>query len=264
MNWIEVTALVVSGTIVGFINTLAGGGTVISLSLFLFLGLPIDVANGTNRIAIVLQNLTSVGMFRRKKVLEFRKASRLALPAVAGSVLGAQIAVDVNKVVIERAFAVILLMMIAFMLVKPSSYLHGNTEKQGRPISIFQVIVFFLIGIYGGFIQVGIGYFLLAALVMGAGYDLVKANAIKVWIVLLYSPFALTIFILNGAVNWQFGLVHGIGNIMGALVASQFAVAKGVGFVKWVIIVVIIITSAQLFGLYDFNALVGYFLPQRQ
>ncbi|MCC7318798.1 MAG: sulfite exporter TauE/SafE family protein, partial [Bacteroidales bacterium] len=73
MNWIEVIALVVSGTIVGFINTLAGGGTVISLSLFLFLGLPIDVANGTNRIAIVLQNLTSVSMFRRKKVLEFRK-----------------------------------------------------------------------------------------------------------------------------------------------------------------------------------------------
>lgn len=264
MNWIEVTALIISGIVVGFINTLAGGGSVISLSLFLFLGLPLDVANGTNRIAIVLQNLTSVGMFRQKKVLELRKATWLALPAVAGSIVGAQIAVDIDKVVIERAFAAILLLMIFFMLVKPSTYLHGNTEKQGRPVSLFQVFIFFLIGIYGGFIQVGIGYFLLAALVVGAGFDLVKANAIKVWIVLLYSPVALTIFILNGAVNWHFGLVHGIGNIMGALVASQMATVKGVGFVKWVIIAVILITSAQLFGLYDFNALIGFFIPQRQ
>ncbi len=264
LGWIEVLALIISGTLVGFINTLAGGGTVISLSLFLFLGLPIGVANGTNRIAIVMQNLMSAGMFRRQKILDLRKASWLALPAVIGSLLGAQIAAEVNKTVIERAFAVILLLMIFFMLVKPSAYLHGDKTRQERPVSYVQIFIFFLIGIYGGFIQVGVGYFLLAALVLGAGFDLVKANAIKVWIVLLYSPFALAVFIYNGDVNWTFGLIHGLGNIIGAYIASGMAVSKGVNFVKWVIIAVIIITSAQLFGLYDFNEVIGLLLPQRR
>lgn len=263
MTWIETIALIVSGTLVGFINTLAGGGSVITLSLFLFLGLPVDMANGTNRIAIVMQNLTSVGMFRRQKLLDLRKATWLALPAVVGSVVGAQIAVEVNKTVIERAFAVVLLVMIFFMLVKPSTYLHGDKNQQEKPVNGFQLFIFFLIGIYGGFIQVGVGYFLLAALVMGAGYDLVRGNAVKVWVVLLYSPFALATFILNGEVNWSYGLVHGAGNIIGAYIASQMAVKQGVQFVKWVIIAVIIITSAQLFGLYDFNTLIGLLLPQR-
>lgn len=260
MNWIEATALIVSGVIVGFINTLAGGGSVISLSLFLFLGLPVDIANGTNRIAIVLQNLTSVGTFRKKKVLDLRKATKLALPAVIGSLAGAQIAVEINKEIVEQAFAVILLFMIFFMLVKPSAYLYGKEEKQNRRLSYAQMMVFFVIGMYGGFIQVGVGYFLLAALVAGSGYDLVKANAIKVWIVLLYSPFALLVFVINGAVHWEFGLVHGLGNIIGAWIASHMAVSKGVHFVKWVIIAVILITSAQLMGLYDFNQLVSFLM----
>lgn len=260
MSWIEAIALIVSGVVVGFINTLAGGGSVISLSLFLFLGLPVDIANGTNRIAIVLQNLTSVGTFRKKKLLNLRKATKLALPAVIGSLVGAQIAVDVNKEIVERAFAVILLFMIFFMLVKPSAYLYGTEEKQNRKLSYGQMLVFFIIGMYGGFIQVGVGYFLLAALVAGSGYDLVKANAIKVWIVLLYSPFALMIFVINGAVHWEYGLMHGVGNIIGAWIASYMAVSRGVQFVKWVIVVVILITSAQLIGLYDFNQLVSFLM----
>lgn len=264
MNWIEAAVLIASGVVVGFINTLAGGGSVISLSLFLFLGLPVDVANGTNRIAIVMQNLTSASLFRRQKVLDLRKASWLALPAVFGSVAGAQIAAEVNKAVIEQAFAIILLLMIFFMLVKPSAYLHGDVARQERPVSLLQIVIFFLIGMYGGFIQVGVGYFLLAALVLGAGFDLVKANAVKVWIVLLYSPFALAMFIWNGDVDWTYGLIHGVGNIAGAFFASKMAVTKGVNFVKWVIIAVIIITSAQLLGLYDFNQVIGYFISPRQ
>ncbi len=253
-------ALLISGVIVGFINTLAGGGSVISLSLFLFLGLPVDVANGTNRIAIVLQNLSSVGTFRRNKLIDFSYANKLAIPAVMGSIAGAQLAVNIDKTLVERVFAVMLVVVAAFMLINPKHYLHGQPAKQNQKVSPLHIVLFFLIGLYGGFIQVGVGYFLLAALVMGAGLDLVKANAIKVWIVLLYSPVALAVFMANGAVHWTYGLMHGIGNIGGAVLASQLAVKKGVNFVRWVIIVVIAITSAQLMGLYNFNALITWLL----
>jgi uncharacterized protein len=260
MNWIEITALIVSGVFVGFINTLAGGGTIISMAIFLFLGLPIDVANGTNRIAVVLQNITSVSTFYQKKVLDLKKGTWLAVPAVIGSIVGAWVAVDINKEAFEKAFAVVLLLMIFFMVFKTSKYLKGNEELMKRKISWVQVLIFFLIGFYGGFVQVGVGYFLLAAIVVGAGFDLVRANALKVWIVLLYTPFALAVFVYHGAVNWKFGLIHAIGNIIGAYIASHLAVQKGIVFVKWVIIIVIILTSAQLFGLYDMHEVIGFFL----
>jgi uncharacterized membrane protein YfcA len=260
LSWLEVTALIVSGIFVGFINTLAGGGTIISFSIFLFLGLPIDVANGTNRIAVILQNITSVSTFRHKNILDFKKGTWLAIPAVVGSIIGAQIAVDINKAAFEKAFAVVMLVMIFFLFFNSSKYLMGREDKMKKKVDWFQMIIFFLIGLYGGFVQVGVGFFLLAAIVLSAGFDLVRANAIKVWIVLLYTPFTLIVFLMNGAVNWKYGLIHAIGNILGAYIASHMAIHKGVGFVKWVIIVVILITSAQLFGLYDFNDIFTFFL----
>ncbi|HMM10969.1 MAG TPA: sulfite exporter TauE/SafE family protein [Bacteroidales bacterium] len=253
-------ALLISGVLVGFINTLAGGGSVISLSLFLFLGLPVDVANGTNRIAIVLQNLSSVSTFRRSKLINFSFANKLAIPAVIGSILGAQLAVNIDKALVERVFAVMLVFVALFMLINPKHYLHGRPAMQNEKVSPLTILIFFLIGLYGGFIQVGVGYFLLAALVMGAGLDLVKANAVKVWIVLLYSPVALAVFIANGAVHWSYGLMHGLGNIGGAILASRMAIQKGVNFVRWVIIAVIAITSMQLTGLFSFSDLISWFM----
>jgi len=249
MTWLTVLALIVSGVFVGFINTLAGGGTIISLSLFMFLGLPANIANGTNRVAVILQNLTSVSQFRRKKVLDFKKANKLAIPTMIGAVVGAQIASDINEAVFRKAVGVVMIVMMYFILTKPSQWLKGTESLIEKPVSWIQVVIFFLIGVYGGFVQVGVGYFILAGVVMGAGYDLVKANAIKVWIVLLYTPLALVVFIVHNQVRWDYGLVHAIGNIIGAFVASRFAVTWGANFVRWVVVVVIVIFASDLLGL---------------
>ena len=96
----------------------------------------------------------------------------------------------------------------------------------------------------------------MAAIVLGAGYDILKANAVKVWVVLLYTPFALMVFILNGQVNWKYGLIHAIGNIIGAWIATRWAVKHGVNFVKWVIIVVIVVFSADLLGIISIKNLI--------
>ena len=249
MTWLVVLALIVSGVFVGFINTLAGGGTIISLSIFMFLGLPAGIANGTNRVAVILQNMTSVSQFRRKKVLDFKKANKLAIPTMIGAIAGAQIASDINEAVFRKAIGVVLIVMMYFILTKPSQWLKGTEALMEKPVSWIQVVIFFVIGVYGGFVQVGVGYFILAGVVLGAGYDLVKANAIKVWIILLYTPLALIVFILNDQVRWDFGLIHAIGNIIGAYVASRFAVSWGANFVRWFVIVIIIIFASDLLGI---------------
>jgi hypothetical protein len=255
MSSLEVIALIVSGIFVGFINTLAGGGTIISLSLFMFMGLPADIANGTNRIAVILQNMTSVTTFRQQKLLDTRKALWLSIPTVIGSVIGAQLSVEIDEATFRKAIAVVMLMMIFFIVMKPDKWLKGQKTLQLKKVSPLQMLIFFAIGIYGGFVQVGVGYFLLAGIVLGAGYDLVKANAIKVFVVLLYTIFALAVFVYNDKVNWQFGLIHAIGNIIGAFVASRYAVTWGANFIRWFIIVIIFVTSADLFGIIDIRGM---------
>ncbi len=261
MNWFDVIALITAGLLVGFINTLAGGGSIISLSVLMMLGLPAPIANGTNRIAILVQNITAVGSFKKQKVLDTRKALWLAIPAVVGSVIGAWIAADINQKVFEYAVAVIMLLMMFFILYKPKRWIKERSELVNKKITWVQILIFFLIGVYGGFIQIGVGYFLLAAIVLGAGYELVKANAIKVFIVLLYTPFAIVVFLLNDQINWAYGLVMTIGNASGAYIASRMAVNKGAGFVRWVIIVVILLTAAHLFGIINLKHIIQSINP---
>ncbi len=221
LHWIEIVALIVAGLMVGFINTLAGGGSIISLSVLMVLGLPANVANGTNRIAIAVQTLTATGSFRQQKVLDTKKGIILGIPALLGSIVGALIAVDINENIFEKAIGVIMLVMLVFILYNPKKWLSGQEELLKKKTSVVQIIIFFLIGVYGGFIHMGVGYFLLMALVFGIGYDLVKANAVKVLIVLIYTPVALIIFLIYGQVNWEYGLTLTIGNVVGALIASS-------------------------------------------
>ena len=257
MTYIEVIVLIVAGLLVGFINTLAGGGSIISLSILMFLGLPANVANGTNRIAIFIQNIAAVGSFKQQKVLDYKKGFWLAIPAAIGSLIGAWIAVDLNEEVIEKAIAVVMLIMMFVILYKPQRWLVGKRELQEKKVSVWQMILFFVIGIYGGFLHMGVGYALLAGIVLGAGYDLVKANAIKVLIILIWTPVTLLVFIFNDQVNFAYGLILSVGNFLGALIASRMAVKKGASFVRWVIIIIILLTAAHVFEIIDIKESLG-------
>ena len=194
MHWVEVVVLIVAGIVVGFINTLSGGGSVISLSLLILLGLPANIANGTNRISIFFQTFSSVGSFTRQKMFDNWKPFILAIPATIGAVIGAGLAVDVNKRVIEIAMSVAMVIMVFFLFYKPDKWLKEKPELLSRKLKWWQIVVFFLVGLYGGFIQVGVGYFMLMALVLGVGYDLVKANAIKNLIVFFLRDICLAGF----------------------------------------------------------------------
>lgn len=257
MDWLEGFLLIIAGIAVGFINTLAGGGSAISLSVLMMLGLSPAMANGTNRIAVILQNIIASSSFKRQKVLDSKKALLLSIPAVIGSLLGAWLAVDIDKDIFEKSIGIILLVMLFFMFYKPKSWIQENTKMVNRPLGWKQYIIFFLIGIYGGFIQVGVGYFLLAALVWGAGYELVKANAVKVFIVLMYMIFSVFVFIYHDLVDYRMGFTLAIGNMIGALIASNMAVKKGAAFIRWFIMAIIVFTSMHLFGVIDFSIVSG-------
>ncbi|MEA3317449.1 MAG: sulfite exporter TauE/SafE family protein [Bacteroidota bacterium] len=238
--------LIAAGFFVGLINTIAGSGTVISYSLFMLLGLPANIANGTIRIGVVLQTLAATLNFKKHNKLDLKKGLKLAVPVVIGSVAGAQIAAIINENIFEKILAFVLLIMLFFIFYKPQNWVKDKVELIERKTTLIQLLLFFGIGLYGGFIHIGVGIFLLSAIVLNAGYDLVKANAIKVLIVFLYSPFALIVFMLNDQVHYEIGLISAIGNVAGGIIGSKLAISKGAGFIRWILVGIILFFTIYL------------------
>ncbi|MDY0015560.1 MAG: sulfite exporter TauE/SafE family protein [Bacteroidales bacterium] len=251
-----VIVLILSGLIVGFINTLAGGGTIISMTVFMSLGLPPLVANGTNRIAIFLQTLTAVINYQRNKILDIRKSLKFALPVILGSIIGSNLAISIDERIFNYFLVGILLFMTGLIIFKPKLWLTDNPDKIVRPMSILQWIIYFIIGIYGGFIHVGIGYFLIAAIVLMGGYNLLNANAIKNLIVFLYIPVSLIPFIINSQVRYDYGLIHAIGNVIGAYLASQWASKFGSKFIRYILIFLLLISCFQIFRIFKITDII--------
>ena len=251
MDWyFIVPAVMVTGFAAGFINTLAGSGSLITLPLLIFLGLPATVANGTNRVGILIQNLVSVGTFRKRGMLDTAGGLKLSVPAIIGAIIGAQLAVNLDEELLKRTIGVLMVVMLLVVLIKPKRWLEGRSGGTTQPGAL-QYIIFFFIGIYGGFIQAGVGIFLLAGLVLSAGYDLVRANAVKVLIVLAFTIAALAVFVMNDQVRWDLGLILAVGNALGAWVAAHMAVERGAKFVRWVLIAILVVSAAGLLGVVD-------------
>lgn len=249
-TWQVISLLIVAGFLVGFINTIAGSGTVITYSLFMTMGMPANIANGSIRLGVILQTLSATLTFKRHGVLDWKKGLILSIPIALGSIIGAQIAAILDVKIFEKMLALIMLSMIFFLFQNPKKWVEGHAEKMSKRSNFKELIVFFAIGLYGGFTHIGVGIFLLAALVLKAGYDLVKANAIKVLSVLVYSPFALAVFVFNNQVNYEIGLISAIGNIFGGLLASRLAVNWGAGFIRWFLVLIILLFNAKVFGLF--------------
>jgi uncharacterized membrane protein YfcA len=250
MEWYLILALIGTGVAAGFLNTTAGGGSMLSLPLLMFLGLPANVANGTNRIAILLQNIIAVNTFRQKKVLHLKTDYKLAIPAVVGSVIGALFAVEIDPDILKKVIAVLMVLMFFIVIFKPEVWVKERAGTTVARPTFFQYVIFFFIGLYGGFIQLGVGFFLLAGLVLGCGQNLVKANALKVFIVLLYTVFSLGIFVWHQQVDIIAGLILAAGNMAGAWLGVHFQVKGGAKYVRYVLIFAMLIVILNLFGVF--------------
>lgn len=246
INVLVVILLIISGLLVGIVNTVAGSGTVITYSLFMMLGLPASMANGTVRIGVIMQTLASSVTFYKKGKLPLKKGIILSIPILIGTALGAFIAVQINIEVFEKILGVMFLVLLVLLFYNPEKWVKEQVEKTSANIKFIHIILFFAMGVYGGFIHIGVGLFLLMSLVSLMGYDLLKANALKVFIVFMYSPAAFIIFLVNGKVYLLYGLISAIGNVIGGIVASHIAVKKGAKFISKFLAVVLFVFAIKL------------------
>jgi hypothetical protein len=236
------------GSIAGFINVMAGGGSAITLPILIFLGLDSALANGTNRVAILVQNISAVASFKREQVSHFKLSLKLSLFTLPGAIIGAIAAVKIGDELFRNILGgVMIFIVISMLFPKAKNAVHKKfTEK--IPWSVYPVM--FAIGFYGGFVQVGVGFILMAALHYLLKLELLYVNMHKVFIVFIYTIPAMLIFIFTGNVNWIYGLALAAGNATGAWWSAKVSVKKGDKVIKLVLSAAVLIMAMKLFGLF--------------
>jgi uncharacterized membrane protein YfcA len=239
--------LILGGFVAGFINTLAGGGSFLTVPLLILVGLPPTIANGTNRIAVFCQCIAAVGGFRQENVPGVGLAMRLVPAALIGSWIGAWLASSVSDASFGRAFGLVMLLALPIILWNPKPKTAGDRplRPSGFPLPL-QLSVYFAIGLYGGAFQAGIGIPLLLALVGASGLDLVRANSVKVAVVAALTLVALLQFIYADRVLWGYGLVLAVGSSTGGYAASRFGARVGERLIRPVLTVTVIVLALRL------------------
>ena len=233
------------GLVAGTINVMAGGGSTLTLPTLIFLGLDAAAANGTNRVAIALQNIFATISFRQEKVSRFRQSLTFALWAMPGAVVGAVVAVQISDAWFQRILGIVMVGVVISMLI-PRRGIAETTPEGVRSWWIYPAL--FGIGFYGGFIQMGVGFLFMAAFYHLLKMNLVFVNMHKVVVVLLYTGPTLLVFALTDNVDWTLGLSLAAGNALGAWWAAKLAVRRGEKFIRYVLIVAVLIMAAKILG----------------
>jgi uncharacterized membrane protein YfcA len=241
----QIPALIIVGALAGFLNVLAGGGSLLTLPLLIFFGLPVATANGTNRVAIFCQNIFAITGFKRQGVFPIRLALLCTPPALIGSYIGANLAITVDEALFRRLLALIMVGVLVFMVIDPMKRFQ-RSEMPMTPLRLVILVVsFFGIGIYGGFVQAGVGFLIITGLLVH-GLDLVRINAVKVLVIFAFTIVALGVFVVHGQVNYALGFALAAGNSLGGWVASHLAVKKGHEWIKRFVIATVLIFALRL------------------
>jgi len=252
LDWYVYPLLIVAGLAAGFINTLAGNGSAVVLPLLVFLGLPASVANGTNRVAVLAQSLVGFYAFKKNGLIPFKNAAFVVIPCLLGSILGASIAVELPENYLNLAFTLLMIALLVVVLANPKKWLQEQQPNPALLKSWKTMVILFLIGIHSGFLQAGTGILLLSALVLWVGYELKKANGLKLLIVATFALPNLIIFAYNGQVNWSYGIILTIGQVMGAWMAAHFAIyyPNANIWIRRLLVVIIIVAGLKFLHMY--------------
>jgi uncharacterized membrane protein YfcA len=237
--------LILIGIVAGFFNSLAGGGSLLTLPLLIFMGLPPMVANGTNRLAIIVGGLSGTYNFKKQGYFELKKSLIYGIPAVVGSIIGSSVAITISDKQFNQMLGIVMLLMLVIIIFQP----HKHIKKFQKENKVLGVILFFFVGVYGGVIQAGVGFLIMTVLALVTTHKLVKINSIKILVVLIYTIPAFFIFFRSGNVDLTKGLILSIGNGTGALIGSKMQIKNGDAIIKFFLIIAVLFMSLKLLGI---------------
>ena len=241
MDPLLLPVLFFAGFIAAIINTISAGGSFLTLPILIFSGLDPVMANGTNRIGVFLQGLAAGSFFQKSKLIPWAFLGRILPISIIGAILGSLLSIWMGDLAFKRVLS-IMMGAVTIILV---FYNPGKMKQRTLPGPVLQGL-FFLVGIYGGFIQAGVGFFILSIMRMD-GSDLKIANIVKVLLVSIFTVFALVVFLWNGKAAIFPGLVLGAGSSLGALLGARITIHSGESFLRWFLLISVLSMSIALF-----------------
>ena len=245
MAWYEYPVIIAVGFLAAFLNTVGGGGSLFSVPILTFMGLPITMANATSRVAILFQNFFAVGGFKSKNVeLPWPYSLYLGLASLGGGLVGSLLASKVPDAVFSKIFVGVMVFSVFLILYDP--FKSKGDEKLNTKSQWIGSFFFFFIGIYGGFVQAGIGFLVIAVLSLVNNLSLVKSNYVKVFAAIMYTGVSVAVFAYEGKIIWKVGLILAIGHAVGGWFASRWSVKAGDVWIKRVMIVSVIAMAIKL------------------
>jgi uncharacterized membrane protein YfcA len=244
MPALELLALSAAAFVASILNVIAGGGSFLTLPLLIFFGLPAVEANGTNRLGVLAQNVGGVWAFHRHGVLDWRRALRASLPALGGAAFGTWLALHVGDQEFRRILATLMVVITLWTLLDRKGEAAAALARL-RHQDLLLGAGFALAGVYAGFVQAGVGFFILA-LTTVAGLDLVRGNAVKLLVILATTCLSLGLFAWAGKVDWVAGAALAVGSLTGSLVGVRLTVLKGHAWVRGVVTAAIVVFAVKL------------------
>lgn len=243
-----IVILVGAGILTGFINVFAGGGSLITMPLLVLLGLPVSVANGTNKLGLIFGGAAGTVNFAKRGEINFKEVFPVIPVSLTGVFLGSKLSINIDDRFYTLTLSIVMVIMLLVILIKPQRFLKfGNGEVNIKKL----MISFSIIGFYAGFIQVGMGYLVITALSLSTNFNLLKITAYKVVIAgFIFVSISTSIFIFYGKVNFIYGLALGGGNALGAYIASNVAIENGDKIFKPILIASVVGMSVKLSGIY--------------
>ena len=240
----EYLILFLAGLASGSINTIAGGGSLLTLPILIFMGLPPTVANGTNRVQLIFAQLFAVYGFKSKGIYNYKFSLWLSASAVIGSLVGAKIAIELPEEFFKKILSVVMiLVMINMIFKKKEKEKEKSNQIKKQNLSFF---LFFFIGMYGGFIHAGVGFLMILILSGVNGLGIVKANSVKVFVALLFTICAFGIFIFENKVEWMYGINLAIGSSIGGWITSRWSFNKSEKIMRYILCVIIFFLAIRL------------------
>ncbi|MBZ0270161.1 sulfite exporter TauE/SafE family protein [bacterium] len=242
VQWLPLLCL--AGVFAGFVNVIAGGGSFFSFPMLILLGFPPQLATGTLRVTIVMQNLVAVPTYAHSGYFFPRQTLLCSLVTIPAALAGSFTAVRLDPAPFRHVSAILVLAVLCTLFIQPGNW--TRTERLPRIRWGRMLTALAAVGFYGGFFQLGAGMPFLAAAVLAGGWDLVSANSLKVSVILLFTIIALVVFAMHGDVDWGAGVALGAGNMVGAWLGARSAVKRGPGWIRWVLVVMAVLAAARL------------------
>lgn len=238
--------LVLIGIIVGFVNVISGGGSLITMPILMFFGLNHTMANASSRLGNMAQNIFALAGFKSKGVKYSKYTYFLGISSAIGAVIGAYMALEITAKTFNKLLAFVMLIVVVYTIFGSKFNIENHIERISKKHKIYGIITFFFIGIYGGFIQAGTGLLIMAALSLINKFSFVKINTFKVVVVLFYLSVAFGIFVYKGQVNWLYGGSLAFGMSIGGWLSSRWSFEKGDEWIRRFMIVSVLALAIKL------------------